>query len=97
MSERRKLANIRIEIRVLLTFRSLGKRQLLAAGHARSRQKPPLSADMFRNETKIDSCTLAGPLYCLENILGRTEISSDILIIIFEIFPEYIQALTHYI
>lgn len=57
MSERRKLANIRIEIRVLLTFRSLGKRQLLAAGHARSRQKPPLSADMFRNETKIDSCT----------------------------------------
>ena len=63
VSERRKLANIRNGIRVLLTFRSLGKRQLLAAGYARSRQKPPCRP-MFRNETKIDSCTSPSTLLC---------------------------------
>ena len=33
----------------------------------------------------------------MESILGRIEISSDILIIILRIFPDYIQALTYYI
>lgn len=38
---------------------------------------------------------LAGALCCMENILGGIEISSDILIIILGIFPEYIQASIH--
>lgn len=64
----------------------------VSGGLSPPQAKAPLPAHMFRNETKIDSCTSL-----VEKILGKLEISSDNLIIILGICPEYIQALTHYI